>query len=220
MTKPTPIRLLVVDDHPMVRAGLRSLLSRLAPEIVVVEAATVDEAVSQAERSHPDVVVMDVRLGAGSGIEATREIRSRRPQTRVVMFTSFADDDAFVSAVLAGASGFILKQVLGGEIVRTIRDVAAGKDLLDKETTRLMFDKLRQAGRHAGDKKLALLTAREDTVLALVAQGKTNREIGAGQGLTDRSVKNHVSSVLAKLEVQRRSQTAAYAARHYLISQT
>lgn len=218
--QPTPIRLLVVDDHPMVRAGLGSLLSRLAPEISVFEASTVDEAVSEAERRHPDVVVMDVRLGRGSGIEATREIRSRRPETKVVMFTSFADDEAFVASVLAGASGFILKQVLGGEIVGTIREVAAGKELLDEETTRLLFERLRQAGRHDGDRKLAVLTAIEDTVLGLVAEGKTNREIGADLGLSEKSVKGHVSNILAKLEVQRRSQAAAFAAGHYAVSQT
>ena len=218
--EPRNFRLLLVDDHPMVRAGLSSLLGRLAPEIAVSEAATGDEAVSEARRSHPEVVVMDVRLGGGSGIEATREIRSRRPATKVVMFTSFADDEAFVAAVMAGACGFMLKQVLGGEIVRTIREVAAGKHRLDEETTRLMFDRLGHVGRRAGDSKLGQLTDQEDAVLALVAQGRTNQDISADLALPEKSVKNQVSSILAKLELRRRSEAAAYVARRYPVFPT
>jgi DNA-binding NarL/FixJ family response regulator len=212
------LRLLLVDDHPMVRAGLRSLLSRLAPDIEVSDAATVAQAVSAASRIHPDVVLMDVRLGNGSGIEATREIRSRRPETRVVMFTSFADDEAFVASVLAGASGFMLKQVLGGEIVRTIREVAAGKNLLDEETTRLIFDRLRHFGRRAGTEKPGLFTPGEDSVLALVALGKTNREIGADLGLRESTVKTCLSAILAKLETQRRVDAVAHSIPYFPIS--
>ena len=196
------------------------MLSRLAPDIEVSDAATVAQAVSEAGRRHPDVVLMDVRLGTGSGIEATREIRSRRPETRVVMFTSFADDEAFVASVLAGASGFMLKQVRGGEIVRTIREVAAGKNLLDEETTRLLFDRLRQGGRRSGAEKLGLLTLGEDSVLGLVAVGKTNRQIGADLGLTEKKVKNYLTNILAKLEVRRRAEAAAYPVRRFPISHT
>jgi two-component system response regulator DevR len=204
----------------MVRAGLRSLLVQLDPEISVYEAGNVVDAIAEAERRRPDVVVMDVRLGDGSGIEAARDIRSRLPNTRVVMFTSFADDEALMASVLAGASGFMLKQVQASAILRTIREVAAGKNLLDAGTTHLMFERLRRTGQHGDDDKLALPTAREDTVFALVAQGKTNREIGSDLGLSEKTIKNYLSNILAKLEVQRRYEGAAYAARHYSVSFT
>lgn len=215
---PAPLRLLLVDDHAMVRAGLHALLSRLAPDIEVLDAATVAEGISEADRLHPDVVLMDVRLGGGSGIAATREIRSRRPATKVVMFTSFADDDAFAGSVLAGASGFVLKQVLGGDIVRTVRDVAAGKNLLDPETTRLVFDRLRQADRRAGADERAFLTAGEEAVIALVAVGKTNREIGEDLGVAEKTVRNFLSTILAKLEVRRSAQATGHAVPRFPIS--
>jgi len=214
MNKPAPLRLLLVDDHPMVRAGLRSLLAQLDPEMSVSEAGNVEEAIMEAGRSRPDVVVMDVRLGAGSGIEATREIRNRRPETRVLMFTSYGDDEAFMASVMAGASGFLLKEVRTGKLLNAIREVAAGKNLLDDDTIRRMLEQLR-GSRHSGDDRLARLTEREDNVLSLVAEGKTNREIGTELSLSEKTVKNYLSNILGKLEVGRRSQAAAYAARHY-----
>ena len=214
MSKQAPLRLLLVDDHPMVRAGLRSLLGELDPEMSVSDAGNVEEAIRESERSHPDVVVMDVRLGEGSGIEATREIRSRWPETRVLMFTSYADDDALMASVLAGASGFVLKEVRTGKLLSAIREVAAGKSLLDEDTIRRMFRQLRSSSRHSGDDRLERLTEREDGVLNLVVEGKTNREIGTELGLPEKTVKNYLSIILGKLEVQRRSQAAAYAARH------
>lgn len=215
MNRPAPLRLLVVDDHPMVRAGLRSLLAQLDPEMSVSEAGTVEEAIMEAERSRPDLVVMDVRLGDGSGIEATREIRNHRPETRVLMFTSFGDDEAMIASAIAGASGFVLKQVRSESLLRAIREVGAGKNLLNGDTTRLMFERLRGTSQKSGDHRLARLTEREDSVLNLVADGKTNREIGAALGLSQKTVKNCISNILGKLEVQRRSAAAAYAARHY-----
>jgi two-component system, NarL family, response regulator DevR len=215
MNESTPLRLLLVDDHPMVRAGLRSLLAQLDPEMSVSEAGNVEEAIMEAERSRPDVVVMDVRLGEGSGIEATREIRNRRPETQVLMFTSYADDEALMASVMAGASGFVLKEVRTGKLLRAIREVAAGKNLLDEDTIGQMFEQLRGTSRHSGDDRLARLTEREDGVLNLVAEGKTNREIGTELGLSEKTVKNYLSNILGKLEVQRRSEAAAYAARHY-----
>jgi two-component system, NarL family, response regulator DevR len=215
VNRAAPLRLLLVDDHPMVRAGLRSLLAQLDPEMSVSEAGTVEEAINEAERSRPDVVVMDVRMGEDSGIEATREIRNRRPETRVLMFTSFSDDEALIASAIAGASGFVLKQVRSRNLLRAIREVGAGKNLLDEDTTRLMFERLRGTNHQSGDGRLARLTERENSVLNLVGEGKTNREIGAELGLSQKTVKNCISNILGKLEVQRRSAAAAYAARHY-----
>jgi two-component system, NarL family, response regulator DevR len=198
----------------MVRAGLRSLLAELDPEMSVSDAGNVEEAIMESERSHPDVVVMDVRLGEGSGIEATREIRSRWPETRVLMFTSYADDDALMASVMAGASGFVLKEVRTGKLLNAIREVAAGKSLLDEDTIRRMFRQLRSSSRHSGDDRPERLTDREDGVLNLVVEGKTNREIGTELGLPEKTVKNYLSIILGKLDVQRRSQAAAHAARH------
>jgi two-component system response regulator DevR len=219
MNPPISLRLLLVDDHPMVRAGLRSLLAQLDPGMSISEAGNVDEAIMEAERSRPDVVVMDVRLGEGSGIEATREIRNRRPKTRVLMFTSYADDEALMASVMAGASGFVLKEVRTDKLLRAIREVAGGKNLLDEDTIRRTFDQLRSASRHSGDDRLARLSEREDGVLSLVADGKTNREIGSELGLSAKTVKNHLSNIMGKLEVERRSAAAAYAARHHTIPQ-
>lgn len=136
MSKQQPLRLLLVDDHPMVRAGLRSLLAQLDPEMSIWDASTVEEAILEAGRTRPDVVVMDVRLGGGSGIEATREIRHRWPKTRVLMFTSYADDEVRMASALAGASGFLLKEVRTANLLRAIREVAAGKNLFDDGTIR------------------------------------------------------------------------------------
>jgi two-component system, NarL family, response regulator DevR len=198
----------------MVRAGLRSLLAQLDPEMSVSDAGSVDEAILESERSQPDVVVMDVRLGEGSGIEATREIRNRWPETRVLMFTSYADDDALMASVLAGASGFVLKDVRTGKLLSAIREVATGKSLLDQDAVRRMFKQPRRSSRHSGADRLERLTEREEGVLNLVAEGKTNREIGTELCLSEKTLKNHLSTILGKLEVQRRSQAAAYAARH------
>jgi two-component system, NarL family, response regulator DevR len=197
----------------MVRAGLRSLLAQLDPEMSVSDAGGVDEAIMESERTHPDVVVMDVRLGEGSGIEATREIRNRWPKTRVLMFTSYADDDALMASVLAGASGFVLKEVRTGKLLSSIREVAAGKNLLDEDTIRRLLKQLRSSSRQSGDDGLERLTDREDGVLNLVAEGKTNREIGTELGLSEKTVKNYLSTILGKFEVQRRAR-AAYSARH------
>lgn len=180
---------------------------------VVAEAATASDAVAQALRYGPTVVVMDVRLAEGNGIEATREIRSRLPGTRVVMLTSFADDEALVASMLAGASGFVLKEVRGGEIVGAIRDVADGKSLIESEVSREILDRVRK-GKHLLGARLALLSPQEERVLEHIAMGQTNSEIARELDLAEKTVKNYVSNVLMKLDVGRRAEAAAYLARH------
>jgi DNA-binding NarL/FixJ family response regulator len=162
----------------------------------------------------PDVVVMDVRLADGSGIEATREIRARRPETKVLMLTSFADDEALFASIMAGASGYVLKQVKGGDLVRSIREVAEGRSLLDPEVTGAVLDRLRKSKHLLKDEKLARLSGQEERILTLVADGKTNKEIGDALKLAEKTVKNYVSTILQKLEVSRRAEAAAYLARH------
>jgi DNA-binding NarL/FixJ family response regulator len=189
----------------------------LAPEediVVASEAGTVREAIDEAERTRPDVIVMDVRLSDGSGIEATREIRAKRPDTRVLMLTSFADDEALFSSIMAGASGYVLKQVKSGELLRAIRAVGAGDSLLDPAVTSAVLDRLRKGKHLLKDEKLARLSPQEERILLLVADGRTNREIGDELHLAEKTVKNYVSSILSKLEVARRAEAAAYLARH------
>ncbi len=212
--KVIPLRVMLVDDHEVVRSGVRALLQATDDIIVSAEAGTVREAVDEADRARPDVVVMDVRLADGSGIEATREIRARHPNTRVVMLTSFADDEALFASIMAGASGYVLKQVRGGELVRAIRTVGRGESLLDPAVTNAVLDRLRKGKRLLEDEKLARLSPQEERILGLVADGKTNREIGDELDLAEKTVKNYVSSILSKLEVARRAEAAAYLARH------
>jgi two-component system response regulator DevR len=209
-----PLRVLLVDDHEVVRSGIASLLKATDDIVVAGEAGSVREAIDEAERSRPDVVVMDVRLADGSGIEATREIRARRPNTQVLMLTSFADDEALFASIMAGASGYVLKQVKGGELVRAIRAVGQGESLLDPAVTKSVLDRLRKGKHLMMDERLARLSAQEERILQLVADGKTNKEIGGELHLAEKTVKNYVSSILSKLEVARRAEAAAYLARH------
>ena len=206
------IRVMVVDDHEVVRQGLKATLEG-AGMTVVAEAGTVAEAVERAARSRPDVIVMDVRLADGSGIEATREIRAARPDVRVVMLTSFADEDALFASILAGAAGYVLKQVRSADLVRSIRAVFDGQSLLDPAVTGAVLDRLRKGKDILRDEKLARLSPQEERILTLVAEGKTNKEIGEALGLAEKTVKNYVSTILSKLEVTRRAEAAAYLAR-------
>ena len=210
---PAHLRVMLVDDHEIVRSGIKAMLAATEDIRVVAEAESVGEAVREAERTRPDVVVMDIRLVDGSGIEATREIRDKLPGTHVLMLTSFADDEALYAAIMAGAAGYVLKQIKGGDLVRGIRSVGAGQSLLDPALTRLVLDRLRR-GKHLQDEKLALLSPQEERILALVAEGKTNGQIGVDLFLAEKTVKNYVSGILGKLEVARRSEAAAYLARH------
>jgi DNA-binding NarL/FixJ family response regulator len=205
---------MLVDDHEVVRGGIKALLQSTDDIVVTAEAGSVREAIDEAERSRPDVVVMDVRLTDGSGIEATREIRARRPETAVLMLTSFADDEALFASIMAGASGYVLKQIKSGELVSAIRAVGRGQSLLDPEVTKSVLDRLRKGKHLMKDERLARLSPQEERILALVADGKTNREIGEELHLAEKTVKNYVSSILSKLEVARRAEAAAYLARH------
>ena len=209
-----PLRVMLVDDHEVVRGGIKALLQSTDDIVVTAEAGSVREAIDEAERSRPDVVVMDVRLTDGSGIEATREIRARRPQTAVLMLTSFADDEALFASIMAGASGYVLKQIKSGELVRAIRAVGQGQSLLDPAVTKNVLDRLRKGKHLLRDERLARLSPQEERILSLVADGKTNKQIGEELHLAEKTVKNYVSSILSKLEVARRAEAAAYLARH------
>ena len=175
---------------------------------------SLQEAIDEAARSRPDVIVMDVRLTDGSGIEATRQIRADRPETKVLMLTSFADDEALFASIMAGASGYVLKQVNSAELLRAIRAVGRGESLLDPAVTTSVLDRLRKGKHLMQDEKLARLSPQEERILGGVADGRTNREIGEKLGLAEKTVKNYVSSILSKLEVARRAEAAAYLARH------
>jgi DNA-binding NarL/FixJ family response regulator len=181
--------------------------------VVVAEADTAATALREARRTHPDVVVMDVRLADESGIAATRSIRAALPRTHVLMLTSFADDEALFASVMAGAAGYVLKQIRGDDLIRGIRVVAGGGSLLDPEVTGQVLDRLRRGQELHEDERLGRLSPQEERVLALVAKGMTNREIGAEIGLAEKTVRNYVSSILDKLEVSRRAEAAAYVTR-------
>jgi len=209
-----PLRIMIVDDHEVVRDGIKSLLAEEQGLTVTGEAGGVREAIERAEWARPDVVVMDIRLPDGSGIDATREIRARLPNTQVLMLTTFADDEALFASIMAGAAGYVLKQVHGGDLVRAIRAVGAGQNLLDPAVTKGVLDRLRKGKHLLGDERLARLSAQEERILGEVAEGKTNREIGVDLKLAEKTVKNYVSSILSKLEVARRAEAAAYLARH------
>jgi two-component system response regulator DevR len=209
-----PLRVMLVDDHEVVRDGIKLLLADTDDVVVCAEAGSAREAVATAARALPDVIVMDVRLSDGSGIEATRDIRAARPHTRVLMLTSFADDEALFASIMAGAAGYVLKQIRGEELVRAIRAVGAGQNLLDPAVTKGVFDRLRKGKHLLRDERLARLSPQEERILGLVAEGRTNGQIAAELGLAEKTVKNYVSAILAKLEVARRAEAAAYLARH------
>ncbi|HEY7847311.1 MAG TPA: response regulator transcription factor [Candidatus Limnocylindria bacterium] len=214
-----PLRLLVVDDHEIVRQGLVALLDRRDGFEVVAQAGTVAECLAQATRFRPDLVIMDVRLPDGSGIEACREIRASMPETRVVMLTSYPDEEAVLSAIIAGASGYLLKQVRGRDLVSALEAVGRGESLLDPAVTEKVLERVRRVASGAAGDELAELTAQERKILLLVAEGKTNKEIAGEVYLSDKTVKNYVSSILSKLNLQRRTQAAAFVAKHHLAAE-
>jgi DNA-binding NarL/FixJ family response regulator len=211
-----PLRIMVVDDHEVVRQGLVALLDRREGLEVVAQAGTVAEAIAEAARFAPDLVVMDVRLPDGSGIEACREIRAARPETRVIMLTSYPDEEAVLSAIIAGASGYLLKQVRGRDLVAALESVGRGESLLDSAVTEKVLQRVRNAASGGAADELSDLTSQERKILMLVAEGKTNKEIATEVFLSDKTVKNYVSSILSKLNLQRRTQAAAFVARHHL----
>jgi two-component system, NarL family, response regulator DevR len=204
---------MLVDDHEVVRKGIRSLLEAHDDIAVVAEAGSVRDALVHARGSKPDVIVMDVVLGDGSGVEATRQIRAERPQTQVIMLTSFADEDALFASILAGAAGYVLKEIRAGDLVSAIRTVGDGKALLDPSMTATVLAKLRNARQFLKDEKLARLSAHEERILGLIADGMTNKDIAQELHLAEKTIKNYVSSILSKLGVARRAEAAAYLAR-------
>ncbi|MCL6538568.1 MAG: response regulator transcription factor [Acidothermus sp.] len=209
------MRVFLVDDHEVVRRGITQLLAAEKDIVVAGEAGTAAEALTRAPAVRPDVAVLDVRLPDGDGIEVCRELRSRFPEIACLILTSFDDDDALYRAILAGAAGYVLKQIRGNEIVTAIRTVAAGGSLLDTATTTRVLQRLRdQASRREAQDPLNVLTEQERRVLELIGEGLTNRQIGERLFLAEKTVKNYVSSLLAKLGLQRRTQAAILAAEH------
>ncbi len=210
------LRIILVDDHEVVRLGLRSLLSRHPQFEIVGEAGSAAEAIDKTMALKPDIVVMDIRLPGKSGIEACREITARQPETRVIMLTSYAEDELLFDAIAAGAAGYVLKQIGSGELVRALETVGRGDSLIDPALTQKVFAKVREASRRAEGEAFAALSDQEIKVLALVAEGKTNREIASVVFLSEKTVRNYVSSILAKLSLSTRAQAAAYAVQHRL----
>jgi two-component system response regulator DevR len=208
-----PLRVLIVDDHEVVREGLRSILNRHEGISVVGEAGTVGTAVEEAARLRPDVVIMDVRLPDGSGVEACREIRQENPSAKVIMLTSYADDEAVFASILAGAAGYLLKQTRGQALAEAIEAVALGGSLLDPAVTQKVLERVRSLGGRRPDDSLASLSDQEQKILLLIAEGKTNKEIAEEIFLSDKTVKNYVSSILSKLNLRRRAEAAAFIAR-------
>ncbi|WP_370969958.1 response regulator [Amycolatopsis sp. cg9] len=204
-----PIQVLLVDDHELVRRGLRDLLGDEPDIEVVAEASSVEEALAVAMHVEPEVAVVDVRLGDGDGITLCRELRSKPNPPACLMLTAFDDEEAMVGAIMAGAAGYLLKQVRGQDVVHAVREVAAGRSLLDPLSTARVLEKMR----HPPTDELATLTERERDVLELIGQGLSNREIAERLFLAEKTVKNYVTSVLAKLGMQRRTQAAAWIAR-------
>ena len=211
MTDHKPIRVLLVDDHAVVRQGLQTIIDAEADMEVVGQADSAAESIRRAGYDEPDVVIMDVQLPDGTGVDATREIISQWPEVRVVILTSFADDEALHSAILAGAAGYLLKRIRPAELLDGIRKAAAGESLLDAELVEMVFKRIR--GEVPGDPLLDRLSAQELKVLRLIEEGKTNREIAEELFLAEKTVKNYVSNMLAKLGMSRRTEAAAYAAR-------
>ncbi|MGB4069093.1 MAG: response regulator transcription factor [Nitrospira sp.] len=209
-TRTHAIRVLLVDDHEVIRVGLRTVLGQAQGIAVVGEAGTMAEAAPQAQRLKPDVILMDVRLPDGSGIDACREILGTLPGTRVIFLTSYADDDSVLAAVLAGAHGYVLKEIDSPALLEAIRSVAKGQSILDSHVTERALRWLRGLHDLPATSGTDQLSSQEERVVALVAEGKTNKEIAAALGLSDKTVKNYLANVFQKLRITRRAQAAAF----------
>jgi two-component system response regulator DevR len=205
------MRVFLLDDHEVVRTGIRSLIDEEDDLEVVGEASTAEQALNRIPAVKPDVAVLDVRLEDGNGVAVCREIKSRMPELGCLMLTSFADDEALFAAIMAGASGYVLKQIRGNALLDAIRRVGAGESLIDPSLTRRVMERLRSGPEQ--DERIARLTPQEHKILELVAEGKTNRQIGEALFLAEKTVKNYVSNMLAKLGMQRRTEAAVFAAR-------
>ncbi len=212
----SPKRVLIVDDHEVVRLGLKALLERHKDFVVVGEAANGREAVEKALDLQPDIVLMDIRLPGGSGIEACEQIVQHLPDTRVVMLTSYAEDEMLFSAIRAGASGYVLKQIGSEDLIKALEAVSRGEALLDPAVTQRIFQEVRRVVKQEEAAAFANLTQQEKHVLLLISEGKTNREIAQALFLGEGTVRNYVSSILTKLGVSNRAEAAAYAVAHNL----
>ena len=205
------VRVFLLDDHEIVRRGVKELLEADGDLEVVGEAATAAEALARIPPTRPDVAVLDVRLPDGDGVQVCREIRSAHPEVQCLMLTSFADDEALFQAIMAGASGYVLKQIKGADVVEAVRAVASGRSLLDPSVTARVLERLRSGSEE--DELLARLSPQERNILRLIADGLTNRQIAEQVHLAEKTVKNYVSNLLSKLGMERRTQAAVYAAR-------
>lgn len=205
------IRVFLMDDHEIVRRGLADLIGLERDMEVVGEAGSTKDALIRIPAAKPDVAVLDVRLPDGSGVEVCRDIRSSMPEVQCLMLTSYADDEALFDAIMAGASGYVLKEIRGNDLIDAIRQVAGGKSLLDPQATQRVLDRLRNGEKH--DDRLDVLSDQERRILDLIGEGMTNRQIGEAMHLAEKTVKNYVSSLLAKLGMERRTQAAAFVAR-------
>jgi two-component system response regulator DevR len=208
------LNILLADDHEVVRLGVRALIDRHPEMKVIGEASTVQEAISQTEVLAPDVVVLDIRMPGGDGLHACHEIKKRRPSTKIIVLTSFPDDEILLDAIACGADGYVLKQIGSDDLIRALERVGRGESLLDPALTDRVFAKVREARRRERAHAFAELTGQEMQILALVAQGKTNPEIGTEILLSSKTVRNYVSVILGKLNLSSRAEAAAYAARH------
>ncbi len=205
------IRVFLLDDHEIVRRGLADLIGLQSDLEVVGEAGTAADAITRITASQPDVAVLDVRLPDGNGVEVCREVRSLFPNIHVLMLTSYTDDEALFNAIMAGASGYVLKEIRGTDLIAAIRQVAAGNSLLDPNVTERVLERLRNG--NTKNSELSGLTEQEKTILTLIGEGMTNRQIGEKMHLAEKTIKNYVSGLLAKLGMERRTQAAAYIAR-------
>jgi DNA-binding NarL/FixJ family response regulator len=208
------LRILLVDDHEVVRIGVRTLIERQPGMEVVGEAGTASNAILLARQLAPDVVVLDIRLPDDSGLEVCRQVKAERPETRVIVLTSYPDDKAIFDAIAAGADGYVLKLIGSGELIQALEQVGRGESPLDPSITNRVLAKAREATRREQAQAFACLTAQEMRILFLVAEGRTNREIGVALHLSEKTVRNYISDILSKLGLTSRAQAAAYAARH------
>jgi two-component system response regulator DevR len=209
-TEAPRVRVFLLDDHEIVRQGLRALIEADGDLEIVGEAGTAADAIARIPATRPDVAVLDVRLPDGDGVAVCREVRSRDPELHCLMLTSFADDEALFDAIMAGASGYVLKQIKGSDIVDAVRRVAAGQSLLDPDVTQRVLERLRRPPEE--DERLASLTGQERRILELITEGLTNRQIAEQMYLAEKTVKNYVSNLLAKLGMERRTQAAVFGA--------
>lgn len=214
MSAQAEIRILLVDDHEVVRRGLRTLLMRKGAFAVIGEAGSKSEAIREAARLQPDLVIMDVRLPDGTGVEACQAIRTQNPNIKVLMLTSFPDEEFLFSSIQAGAAGYLLKDIKSDDLVAAIRKVAAGQSLIDPAMTQKLLERLRSPQPSRPQDRLSILSPLEYRILELVAEGKTNKEIAEKLHLSDKTVKNYVSTIFSKLDVNRRAEAAAYLASH------